>query len=247
MDFKGKNALVTGGGRGIGRAIAMELGALGANVAINYASSESEARETADEIEKLGVKALAIKADVSNSEDVKKMFETIASNLGSIDILVNNAGITRDGLLIRMSDEDFDRVIAINLKGSFNCIKYASKYMIKQRYGKIVNIASIAGICGNAGQCNYAASKSGVIGLTKSAAKELAGRHITVNAIAPGIITTSMTDVVPDKIKNEYMDNIPLKRFGKPEDVAHLAAFLCSSDSDYITGQVINIDGGMVM
>lgn len=235
MDFKGKNALVTGGGRGIGRAIAMELGALGANVAINYASSESEARETADEIEKLGVKALAIKADVSNSEDVKKMFETIASNLGSIDILVNNAGITRDGLLIRMSDEDFDRVIAINLKGSFNCIKYASKYMIKQRYGKIVNIASIAGICGNAGQCNYAASKSGVIGLTKSAAKELAGRHITVNAIAPGIITTSMTDVVPDKIKNEYMDNIPLKRFGKPEDVAHLAAFLCSSDSDYIT------------
>lgn len=247
MDFNGKNAVVTGGARGIGRAVALKLASLGASVVINFSGSESEAVKVSGEIERAGARALVIKADVSKSIDVKKMFETIASNFGSIDMLVNNAGITRDGLLMRMSDDDFDRVIDVNLKGTFNCIKFASKYMIKQRYGKIVNIASIAGLCGNAGQCNYAASKAGVIGLTKSAAKELAGRNINVNAIAPGFITTAMTDIMPEKIKNGYMDNIPLKRFGKPEDVAQLAAFLCSSGSDYITGQVINIDGGMVM
>lgn len=247
MDLKGKNAVITGGARGIGRAIALKIASLGANVIINYSGSEDAACEVAEEIEKTGVRALTIKADVSNSIEVKKIFETAVSNFDSIDILVNNAGITRDGLLMRMSDEDFDRVIDINLKGTFNCIKFASKYMMKQRYGKIVNIASVVGLCGNAGQCNYAASKAGVIGLTKSAAKELAGRNINVNAIAPGFIATSMTDAIPEKIKNEYMDNIPLKRFGNPEDVAQLAAFLCSSDSDYITGQVINIDGGMVM
>lgn len=247
MDLKGKIALVTGGARGIGRAISLKLGSLGANVIVNYSGSAKNAEEVVGELKEMGVDAASIQSDVSSPEQVEKMIEYVISTYGRIDILVNNAGVTRDTLIMRMSDEDFEKVIDINLKGTFNCIKHTSKYMIKQRWGRIVNIASVVGIIGNAGQANYAASKAGIIGLTKSAARELSGRNINVNAVAPGFIETSMTEKLQDKIKNEYMDKIPLKRFGKPEDVAECVAFLCSTSSEYITGQVINVDGGMVM
>jgi 3-oxoacyl-(acyl-carrier-protein) reductase len=247
MDLKGKTAIVTGGSGGIGRAIAVKLGSMGVNVVVNYHGNQQSAQAVVDELVSIGVKAVSVKANISDSEEVRKMFETVHEMFGSIDILVNNSGITRDGLLIRMPDADFDDVVDTNLKGTFYCIRAAAKYMIKQRYGKIVNIASVVGVTGNAGQANYAASKAGIIGLTKSAAKELSGRNINVNAVAPGFITTSMTDALPDKIKNDYLDKIPLKRLGSPDDVAGAVVFLCCDMANYITGQVINIDGGMVM
>lgn len=247
MDLRGKNAIVTGGTKGIGKAIALKLSSLGANIVLNYRVDSDLVRETVRELESIGVKAMAVSADVSKLSEVENMFEIAYKELGSVDILVNNAGITKDTLIMRMSEKDFDSVIEINLKGTFNCTKAATKYMMKQRSGKIVNITSVVGLIGNAGQANYAASKAGIIGLTKSAARELAPRNINVNAVAPGFIMTGMTDSLPDKIKNEYMDKIPLKRYGTSEDVADVVSFLCSEESRYITGQVINVDGGMVM
>lgn len=245
--FKGKNVVVTGGSRGIGRAIALEFGKRGANVAINYVSSEDEAQAVADEIKALGGGALLIKGDVSCFEDGKRLIDESIKAFGSVDILVNNAGITKDGLLMRMKEDSFDRVLDINLKGVYNTCKNIISHMIKQRDGKIINISSIAGVIGNAGQSNYAASKAGVIGFTKSIAKEVASRGITVNAIAPGFIQSDMTDVLNDNVKKAMVDAIPLQRFGEAEEVAKVAVFLASEDGSYITGQVINVDGGMVM
>lgn len=245
--LNGKTAVVTGAGRGIGRAIALKLASMGANIVINYRNSEKEAKELIDEIKALGSNAEAVQGDVSKFEDAEKIIKFAVNTFGSLDILVNNAGITKDGLLLRMKESDFDSVIDINLKGAFNCIKHASSIMLKQRSGKIINISSVIGIVGNAGQINYAAAKAGIIGMTKSVAKELGSRGITVNAIAPGFIQTDMTDVLSDKVKDTMSDSIPLKRLGAPEDVANLAAFLASDEASYITGQVINVDGGMVM
>lgn len=247
MQLKGKTAIVTGGARGIGRAIAMTLAAAGANIVINYSSSSKAADEVVEEAKKLGVSALAVKADVSNNEEIENLVKQVLNSFSSIDILVNNAGITRDNLLIRMSEEDFQDVLDINLKGAFICTKHVSKVMMKQRSGKIVNIASVVGVMGNAGQSNYAASKAGLIGFTKSVAKEIAKRGINVNAVAPGYIQTDMTASLPDKVKEEFMNGIPLARAGSAQDVANAVLFLSSEYSDYITGQVIHIDGGMVM
>lgn len=246
-DISGKVALVTGGSRGIGKAIALQLASAGANVAINYSSREEEALEVKKEIEAMGRKAFVIKANVASMEETENMISEVAKELGSLDILVNNAGITKDNLLIKMKEEDFDKVIDINLKGTFNCIKCASKLMIKKRQGRIINMASVVGIVGNPGQANYCASKAGVIGMTKSLAKELAGRNININAVAPGFIDTDMTKVLKDEAKDAMVKNIPLGRGGTPEDIAKAVLFLSSSLSDYITGQVINVDGGMVM
>lgn len=246
-DISGKVALVTGGSRGIGKAIALQLASAGADVAINYSSREEEALEVKKEIEAMGRKAFVIKANVASMEETENMISEVAKELGSLDILVNNAGITKDNLLIKMKEEDFDKVIDINLKGTFNCIKCASKLMIKKRQGRIINMASVVGIVGNPGQANYCASKAGVIGMTKSLAKELAGRNININAVAPGFIDTDMTKVLKDEAKDAMVKNIPLGRGGTPEDIAKAVLFLSSSLSDYITGQVINVDGGMVM
>lgn len=243
----GKVAIVTGGSRGIGRSTAIKLASLGADVIINYTSRPDAADEVIRLIKENDGKAIAIKADVSNLHEVKDMMKRVVDTYGKIDILVNNAGITKDNLILRMSEEDWDDVINVNLKGAFNCIKEASRYMIRNRYGKIVNVASVIGVVGNIGQANYAASKAGIIGLTKSAAKELSSRGINVNAVAPGFIDTEMTRVLKDDIKSEMLKAIPLGRFGTPEDVSNVIAFLVSSFSDYITGQVIHIDGGMVM
>lgn len=245
--FKGKNVIVTGGSRGIGRAIALEFGRGGANVIINYVSSEDEAINVANEVKRLGGNALLVKGDVSSFEEGKKLIDESIKVFGSVDILVNNAGITKDGLLMRMKEENFDRVLDINLKGVYNTCKNAVSHMIKQKNGKIINISSVVGVIGNAGQSNYAASKAGVIGFTKSIAKEVASRGITVNAIAPGFIQSDMTDVLSDNVKKAMLDVIPLKRFGAAEDVAKIVAFLASEEGSYITGQVINVDGGMVM
>ena len=245
--LKGKCAVVTGSGRGIGRAIALKLADLGADLVINYRSSEKEAQELVDEIQSKGVKALMVKADVSNFEEAQLLVNKAIENFGKIDILVNNAGITKDTLLLRMKEEDFDKVIDVNLKGTFNCIKHVSGIMLKQKFGKIINISSVIGLVGNAGQANYAASKAGIIGLTKAVAKELGSRGITVNAVAPGFIDTDMTEVLSEKVKTSLMDSIPLKKLGKPGDVADLVGFLASDSANYITGQVINVDGGMVM
>ncbi|MBE5926281.1 MAG: 3-oxoacyl-[acyl-carrier-protein] reductase [Lachnospiraceae bacterium] len=247
MDIKGQSAIVTGASRGIGRAIAIELAKNGANVLVNYSGSEAAAKETAEECKKYGVNAIIYKADVSNTEEVNGMVEKAAEAFGNIDILVNNAGITRDKLVMAMTEEDFDAVININLKGTFNCTKVVSKLMMKQRYGRIINISSVIGVRGNAGQTNYAASKAGIIGLTKSVAKELASRNITVNAIAPGMIETDMTDVLSDKVKEAMLSTIPAKRAGKPEDIANAVAFLASKEASYITGQTICVDGGMAV
>ena len=245
--LKDKVAIVTGGTRGIGRAIALKLADNGANIVINYRNSDKEAEELKAILEEKGVKVLTVKCDISNFQDSKNLMDKCKEVCGKIDILVNNAGITKDTLIMRMKEEDFDSVIDVNLKGTFNCAKHASAIMLKQRFGKILNMTSVVGIAGNAGQVNYAASKAGVIGLTKSLAKELGSRGITVNAVAPGFINTDMTASLSEKVKEEASKNIPLKRLGDPEDVANLVGFLASDAANYITGQVINVDGGMVM
>jgi 3-oxoacyl-[acyl-carrier protein] reductase len=243
----GKVALVTGAGKGIGRAIALKLAQHGASIVINYRSSAKEAEEVIEEIRNSGGKAEMVQGDVSNFEDANKVIKFAVESFGRLDILVNNAGITKDTLLLRMKEEDFSKVLDVNLKGVFNCTKHASAVMLKQKSGKIINISSVVGLMGNAGQSNYAAAKAGILGFTKSIAKELGTRGITVNAIAPGFITTDMTEVLSDKVKEKLIENVPLKRLGSPEDVANLAAFLASDNAGYITGQVINVDGGMVM
>lgn len=247
MLLEGRTALVTGASRGIGRAIALRLAAEGADVAVNFAGSAAKAEEVKNAITEMGRKAIAIQADVKDASSVAGMVEEVKKTFGRIDILVNNAGVTRDGLLMRMKDEDWETVIDTNLRGVFQCTKAVSKIMMKQRYGRIVNMASVVGLIGNAGQANYAASKAGVIGFSKSVARELASRGITVNMVAPGCIDTDMTAVLPDKVREAMLADIPLARVGKPEDVASAVAFLVSDEAAYITGQVINVDGGMVM
>lgn len=247
MTLKGKNALVTGGSRGIGRAIAMKLSEEGTNVIITYINNEKKARNVVKEIEKNGAKGLAIKVDISSEEDVNNMMEKIKKKFNSIDILINNAGVTKDNLLIRMKTEDWDKVLDTNLKGVYFCTKAVARGMMKKRYGKIVNIASVVGISGNAGQGNYSASKAGVIGFTKSIAKELGSRGINVNGVAPGFVETDMTEVLSEDIKKQTLNLIPLKKFAKPEDIANAVVFLCSEKANYITGQIINVDGGMLM
>ena len=247
MLVDGKAALVTGASRGIGRAIALRLAAEGAKVAINYAGSTDKAEAVKAEIEQNGGEAILVQADVSDSASVEAMVAKVAETFGQIDILVNNAGITRDGLMMRMKDEDFNAVIDTNLKGVFYCTKAVSKLMMKKRSGRIVNMASVVGLMGNAGQTNYAAAKAGVIGFSKSAAKELASRGITVNTVAPGFIATDMTAAMTDKAKEMTLQGIPLKRMGEAEDVARAVLFLVSDNASYITGQTINVDGGMAM
>lgn len=242
-----KTAVVTGAGRGIGRAIAVALAKDGYNVVINYNGSKDKAEEAALECRKYGVSAIIVKANVSDFDESEELIKKAIEEFGSIDVLVNNSGITRDNLLLRMKEEDFDSVIDVNLKGTFNTIKHATRQMMKQKSGSIINMSSVVGISGNAGQANYSASKAGVVGLTKSVARELASRGIRVNAIAPGFIESDMTNELNDKAKDEILKGIPLKSIGKGEDVANLAVFLAGDKSRYITGQVINVDGGMVM
>ncbi len=247
MSIQKPTALITGAGHGIGRAIALRLAKEGIHIVINYSSSEDEAAELAREAEAFGVETLLVKADISKEEETAKLFEKALTISGRVDILVNNAGITRDNLLLRMSEEDFDRVMDINLKGSFLCMKKAARIMLKQRYGRIINISSVVGLRGNAGQVNYAASKAGLIGMTKSLAKELASRNITVNALAPGMIETKMSEQMSDAAKKVMLERIPAGRIGRPEDVANAAAFLASEEASYITGQVLCVDGGMAV
>ena len=247
MLLDGKVAIVTGASRGIGRAIAIRLAAEGASVVVNYAGNEKAAEETKAAIEAAGGKALCFKADVAGADSVTAMFAAAVEAFGTVDILVNNAGITRDGLLMRMKDEDFDAVLATNLKGVYLCTKAATKLMMKKRSGRIVNMTSVVGLMGNAGQTNYAAAKAGILGFSKSAAKELASRGITVNMVAPGFIDTDMTAVLSDKVREAMVGEIPLGRMGAPEDVANAVLFLVSDQAAYITGQVVNVDGGMVM
>ena len=244
---KKKVAVVTGASRGIGRAIALELASRGAAVVINYNGSEERAKEVQKEIEEKGGEAEIRQWNVADFAACERAVKDIVKTHGSIDILVNNAGITKDGLLMGMSEADFDSVIDVNLKGTFNMMRFVSRQMLRQRSGRMISMASVVGIAGNAGQANYAASKAGVIGLTKTAARELASRGIRVNAIAPGFIETDMTEVLSDKVKEASVSQIPLGHFGKPEDVANLAAFLASEAAAYITGQVIHCDGGMVI
>lgn len=247
MLLGGKVALVTGASRGIGRAIALRLAGEGAKVAINYAGNTAKAEAVKAEIEQNGGEAILVQADVADSSAVEAMVAKVTEAFGQIDILVNNAGITRDGLLMRMREEDFDAVVNTNLKGVFHCTKTVSKLMMKKRSGRIINMASVVGIMGNAGQTNYAAAKAGVIGFSKSAAKELAARGITVNVVAPGFIDTDMTAAMTDKAKELTLTGIPMKKMGTPEDVANAVLFLASDCASYITGQTVNVDGGMVM
>ena len=247
MNLTGKTAVVTGGSRGIGRAVCLELAKNGANIVLCYAGSEAAANETAAACEALGVKALAVKCNVANADEVKALMDSAIAAFGRIDILVNNAGITRDGLLMTMKDEAFDAVIDTNLKGTFLCMRAVARTMMRQKCGRIVNLSSVVGLHGNAGQVNYAASKAGVIGMTKSMAKELATRGITVNAVAPGFIETDMTAAMADAAKTATLAAIPMGRLGAAEDVAKAVAFLASDEAAYITGQVLAIDGGMSM
>lgn len=243
--LKNKIALVTGAGRGIGRAIAIALAKEGAEVVINYNGSEERAKEVKQTIEENGGKASIYKCNVSDFSACEAMIKDIVKEYGHLDILVNNAGITKDGLIMKMKEEDFDSVLNVNLKGTFNTIRHSARQMLKQRSGKIINISSVSGILGNVGQANYAASKAGVIGLTKTMARELGSRGITVNAIAPGFVDTEMTEVLSEEIRENACKQIILGRFGKPEDIANTAVFLASDKADYITGQVISVDGGM--
>ena len=242
-----KVAMITGATRGIGKQIALTLANEGYNIVLNYRTENDELKQLKNEIESKNVKCLAVQGDVTNFEDCKQMIESAIKEFGKIDVLVNNAGITKDMLLARMKEEDFKQVIDVNLVGTFNMTKNVISYMMKARNGKIINISSVVGIAGNAGQTNYSASKAGIIGFTKSLAKEIASRNILVNAVAPGFIETNMTDVLKDDVKQEIAKNIPLKRMGTTQDVANVVKFLASDDSSYITGQVINVDGGMLM
>ena len=245
--LKGKNVVITGATRGIGKEIALTLAKNGANVAFNYRNFNEEVKNLIEDIKSLGVFAFAEKCDVSNSEEVENFIKEVNKEFNSIDVLVNNAGITKDNLILRMNESDFDNVINVNLKGSFNCLKAVTPIMLKQKHGKIINMASVVGVIGNPGQVNYCASKAGVIGMTKSLAKELGGKNINVNAIAPGFIDTDMTRVLSEDQKKNILSQVPLKRLGLASDIANVAAFLASEDSDYITGQVIHVDGGMAM
>jgi len=243
--FQDRVALVTGASRGIGKQIAINLAKGGAKVVVNYAGSKEKAEEVVATIKEMGAEAMAYQCDVADFAQVEKMIADVVAQYGKVDILVNNAGITRDNLLLKMTEADFDAVIDTNLKGAFNTIKCLTKQMMKQRYGRIINLSSVSGVMGNAGQANYSASKAGIIGLTKSVARELASRNITVNAIAPGFIETDMTDVLDEKVKEAMMAQIPAKRLGQTEDIAHAVDFLASEQASYITGQVLNVNGGM--
>lgn len=247
MDLSGKNAVVTGSSRGIGKAIALKLASLGANVAVIYAGNKEKADETVAEIEALGVKSKAYSCDVSDFNNAQTLVKEVIAEFGGIDILVNNAGIVKDGLVLSMKEEDFDKVISVNLKGAFHMIKSTYQHFMKKRYGRIINISSVVGINGNAGQANYASAKAGLIGLTKSVAKELAARKVTVNAVAPGFIETDMTGFMPEKAKEAALAAIPMKRAGQGEDIANAVAFLASDEASYITGEVIKVDGGMAI
>ena len=247
MLLDNKVVLVTGGSRGIGRAVALACAREGANVIINYAGNAKAAQEVVEKITDMGRRALAVQADVSKSEDVERLVQEALDDFGRIDVLVNNAGITRDNLIMRMKEEDWDAVLATNLKGVFLCTKAVTKGMMKQRSGRVINMTSVVGVMGNAGQANYAAAKAGVIGLTKATAKELASRGITVNAIAPGFINSEMTEVLSENVKEAMVKVIPLGKMGEAEDVAEATVFLASDSARYITGQVLHVDGGMVM
>ncbi len=243
----GNVAIVTGASRGIGRAIALELGRQGATVVVNYNGSEDKAQEVLEDIQAQGGQGMTYKCNVSDFMACETFMKEIVEKYGRIDILVNNAGITRDNLLMRMSERDYDQVLDTNLKGTFNCMKFVNRTMLKQRFGRIINISSVSGVLGNAGQANYAASKAGVIGLTKAVAREMASRGITVNAIAPGFIETEMTEVLSEGVKEGAVSQIPLGRFGQVEDIAHMVTYLASEYGGYITGQVIHVDGGMAI
>ena len=245
--LQGKCAVITGASRGIGREIALKYAKEGANIVLNYRNSEIEALQLKEELDKLGSNTLIIKANVSNFEEAEKLIKEAKEAFGRVDILVNNAGITKDNLIMRMKEEDFDSVIDVNLKGAFNCLKAVTPIMIRQKYGKIINMSSVVGVIGNAGQVNYCASKAGLIGMTKSLAREIGGKNINVNAIAPGFIDTDMTKVLSEDQKKNIISQVPLKRFGNVDDIANLALFLGSNQSNYITGQVIHVDGGMAM
>jgi 3-oxoacyl-[acyl-carrier protein] reductase len=245
--LSGKTALVTGASRGIGRSIALALAEAGANVAVNYAGSEAAATEVAEQIRAKGVEAITVQANVGRADEADQLIKDVIGAWGKIDILVNNAGITRDNLIMRMKEEEFDQVIETNLKGVFNCLKSATRPMMKQRSGRIINISSVVGVLGNAGQANYVAAKAGVIGLTKSSARELASRGITVNCVAPGFIDTEMTQVLADDLRDNMLSGIPLARLGRPEEIADVVLFLASDASSYMTGQTLHVDGGMYM
>ncbi|MGI5928512.1 3-oxoacyl-[acyl-carrier-protein] reductase [Pseudoflavonifractor sp.] len=247
MSLTGKTAIITGGSRGIGKAVCLELARRGCNIVLSFAGNTAAADQTVAECQALGVQALAVQGNVADADAVKALFDAALKQFGAVDILVNNAGITRDNLLMLLKEEDFDAVVDTNLKGTFLCMKAAVRPMMKQRHGRIISLSSVVGLHGNAGQVNYAATKAGVIGMTKSLAKELAGRNITVNAVAPGFIDTDMTAVLPEKAKEAILASIPMARLGAAEDVANAVAFLASDEAGYITGQVLAVDGGMSM